>query len=186
MSLFTRSADVHSYSITQCSISTIPIIFSMADSESAPFEVPISQLPIAAAIRKSRKRALEPIPLDDTPAQMRKKLKTIEHYTPPISMAQRSGALNTALEGPMSEITAFLLLFSVIYVDIIITATNSYAEQDRRRITPSIYIRPWHPINRTEILQYFSCLFYMRIYKMKHLELHWKEDTRISKIFTII
>ena len=98
---------------------------------------------------------LQPVPAEQVaePATLEQPLPT---YQPPLQLYLFNSRPRVR---PQSALEAFQLFISHEIVDIIVTNTNSYAENKRELETPSERdAREWHPTINTEIWQLFWML----------------------------
>jgi hypothetical protein len=121
----------------------------------------VSQI-VDSKVQKQRKlHVLQPVPAEQLaePAILDQPLPI---YQPPLQLHYFNSRPRVH---PHSPLEAFQLFIIHEIVDIIVTNTNSYAEDHREAETlPEIRSRLWHPIINPEIWRYFGCLFYIGLY----------------------
>jgi hypothetical protein len=136
------------------------------------------------ASRTAKKTALNPILIEPIATAVAEQLplptRNIPEYEPPLHLSFIEGY---PLCERLSELEIFQLLFTDDCLDIIVANTNSYAENDRETQTTP-FIRPWQATDRTEILHYISCLFYMGMHIEKLREEYWKPPSRLATIIS--
>jgi hypothetical protein len=105
--------------------------------------------------RTEQQTALKPIAIGPFPEAIElneKALPELPIYKPPLNLQfQASKSLATGL----SELQTFQKLLTPAMIDEIVTVTNSYAINARNtqglKEEPRIHIRPWRPVNSTDI-----------------------------------
>jgi Transposase IS4 len=119
--------------------------------------------------RNDPKTALEAIAVEPLP-EIDNQLPELPDYHPPLEL--RSEPSESIAAGP-SELQTFKQLYTQVVVDIIVDATNSYAENERENAENFDYARRWHPVNSTEIWRYIGCLIYMGLHIESQREEYW-------------
>jgi Transposase IS4 len=112
-----------------------------------------------------KKTALKPVatgPLTESTGLNKDRLPELPDYEPPFnSRPQASESLGIGI----SELEKFQKLLTPAIVDHIMPATNSYAKRVRKKAAESPEqirrLRPWKPVNSTDIWRYIGCLLYM-------------------------
>jgi Transposase IS4 len=115
--------------------------------------------------RTAEKTALKPVVIGSLPNGVgfdAENLPELPTYEPPLDLKfEASESLATGL----SELETFKKLLTPAIIDTIVTATNSYAENARRNASklPGFngHVRPWKPVNSTDIWRYLGCLLHM-------------------------
>jgi Transposase IS4 len=115
--------------------------------------------------RTAQQTALKPIAVGPLPESIKldeKDLPELPTYNPPLNLqfqASRSLAIG------LSQLDTFQQLLTPIIIDRIVVATNSYAENARKidKDLDEDYpdVRPWKPVNSTDIWQFIGCLLHM-------------------------
>jgi Transposase IS4 len=121
----------------------------------------------AEIARNNPKTALEPVPAEPLP-EIDNQLPDLPDYHPPLELRSKpSESIATGL----SELQTFKELYTQEVVDIIVNATNSYAENARETAPKLDCPRDWDPVNSTDIWRYLGCLIYMGL----HIEKKYTE-----------
>jgi Transposase IS4 len=135
--------------------------------------------------RTEQKTALKPIavsPLLEAVKLDEKDLPELPTYNPLLNLQfQPSESLATGL----SELNTFQQLLTPAIIDIIVAATNSYAENARKDEEPLSHARPWIPVNSTDIWRFISCLLHMGYHKLSNHEDHWSKSSHLRKFMTL-
>jgi Transposase IS4 len=85
-------------------------------------------------------------------------LPDLPTYDPPLKLRYKPSELSAT---GLSKLKIFKKLFSQAVVDIIVDATNSYAENARGIAEEFSCARLWKPVNSTGTWRYITCLLYM-------------------------
>jgi Transposase IS4 len=137
--------------------------------------------------RTAKETALKPVPtgpLLEAVGLDEKSLPELPTYKPPLELEfTPSESLATGL----SELETFQQLLTPAIIDRIVTATNSYAKNTREADGESdSYIRPWKPVNSTDVWRYIGCLLHMGCHKKANREDHWSEIGHLRKFISLV
>jgi hypothetical protein len=131
-------------------------------SERASNALLVSQIVDSKVQKKRKLHVLEPMPAEQLtePAILDWPLPI---YRPPLQLHSFNSHPRAR---PQSPLEAFQLFITHEIVDIIVTNTNSYADNKREEFNANFSeeLRSWKPITHSEIWRYFSCLFYMGLH----------------------
>jgi Transposase IS4 len=109
-------------------------------------------------------------------------LPELPAYEPLLKLRYKpSGSSSTGL----SELQTFKKLFPQAVVDIIVDATNSYAENAREITEEFLVVRPWKPVNSTGIWRYIGCLLYMGEHIEKKHEEYWQKSHCLNESLSL-
>jgi len=135
--------------------------------------------------RNRPETALRPIATGPLPAASEldeNHLPNLPTYEPPLKLRYKpSESSSTGL----SELQTFKKLFPQAVVDIIVDATNSYAENAREIAEEFPFARPWKPVNSTDIWRYIGCLLYMGEHIEKKHEEYWQKSHCLNKSLSL-
>lgn len=129
------------------------------------------------AARTVEKTALKPVATGPLPKETGldgNQLPELPDYNPPLDL-EFQPAKSLAMDLP--EFQIFQRILTMAIIDRIVIATNSYADRVRKKaleLPGRIFcLRPWKPVNSTDILRYIGCLLYMGAHIEKRHEDHW-------------
>jgi len=109
-------------------------------------------------------------------------LPELPEYLPPLELHYKpSESIATGL----SELHTFQQLFTQEVVDIIVNATNSYAENAREKAEIFQTARSWDPVNSTDIWRYFGCLLYMGEHGEKESRVYWSSLHQLGQFLSL-
>jgi Transposase IS4 len=115
----------------------------------------------AQTARNRPETALKPLPTGPLPESTKfdhDRLPELSIYHPPLDLRRKpSESIATGL----SILQTFQLFFPQALVDMIIFATNAYANRRRQNRQERKYTRNWKFVNSTDIWRYIGCLLYM-------------------------
>jgi hypothetical protein len=118
------------------------------------------QLAHKKANRQTLSEALKPIAVEPipNPTILDSPLPT---YVPLIELPF---ILGRGISRDVIELQTFQKFILKRVVDIIMTATNSYAERKQAAKPSTLFTRPWKNITFTEIIRYIRCLVYIEMH----------------------
>jgi len=135
--------------------------------------------------RNQPETALRPIatgPLPKSSKLDENHLPDLPTYEPPLKLRYKPSESSAS---GLSKLQTFKKLFSQVVVDIIVNATNSYAENARETTEKFSEIRPWKPVNSTDIWRYIGCLLYMGEHIEKKHEEYWGNSHRLNECLSL-
>ena len=109
-------------------------------------------------------------------------LPDLPTYDPPLKLHYKPSESNAT---GLSKLQIFKKLFPQAVVDIIVEATNSYAENARENAKKLNYTRSWKPVNSTDIWRYIGCLLYMGEHIEKKHEEYWQGSHHLKECFSL-
>jgi Transposase IS4 len=139
--------------------------------------------------RNRPKTALRPIvsgPLPEAAQVDESHLPELPTYHPPLKLIYKCSESNAT---GLSKLETFKQLFTQEIVDTAVNATNSYAENARETAYEIAgefrRIRPWKPVNSTDIWRYIGCLLYMGEHIEKKHEEYWSKTHRLYECLSL-
>ena len=137
------------------------------------------------AARTEKETALKPIATGPLPGLDEKHLPELPTYKSPLELHfEPSKSLATGL----SELHTFQRLLTPAIINVIVEATNNYALNARGTTEEDsdLQIRPWKPVNSTDIWRYIGCLLYMGYHKKGKHEEHWQESGYLNEFLSLV
>nr|AEH41556.1 hypothetical protein [Endocarpon pusillum] len=138
--------------------------------------------------KKARNRpetALRPVATEHLPLSSEfdeNHLPELPAYEPLLKLRYKSSESSAT---GLSELQTFKKLFSQAVIDIIVDATNSYAENARQIAKECPFARPWKLVNSTDIWRYIGCLLYMGEHIEKKHEEYWQMSHCLNKSLSL-
>jgi Transposase IS4 len=133
--------------------------------------------------RNKPETALRPVAVEPLPELDNGPLPELPEYIP--SLELRSLPSESIATG-LSELETFKQQYTQEVVDIIVNATNSYADNARETMDEFGHARPWEPVNSTDIWRYIGCLIYMGLHIEKRREEYWADSHRLNGSLSLI
>jgi hypothetical protein len=132
---------------------------------------------VEKAPRTNKKTAIEPILLEPLPSLIERPLPS---YTPPFEIRKKIGRPTFS---DLSPIETFKRFICVNIIALIVSATNSYAENHDanrpREETP--YSRTWKLTTLGEIYRYIGVWLYMGMHSEPSRAFYWSESHRLGR-----
>ena len=139
----------------------------------------------AKTSRTRSETALKPVPIGRLPKSTKfdhGRLPELPIYRPPLDLRYKpSKSIATGL----TELQTFQQLFSQAVVDIIVDATNSYAENARETAQIFHNSRHWDPVDSTDIWRYIGCLLYMGLHIERKHEEYWSKTHSLQSSMSL-
>jgi Transposase IS4 len=82
-------------------------------------------------------------------------------------------------EGTRDPFQLFSLFFNTQFLNMLVTATNSYAQRNYSDMK-----RPWKPLSLPELYVFLGCLVYMGVHPEHDMEGYWRTNPVIRGQFT--
>jgi Transposase IS4 len=132
--------------------------------------------------RNNPKTALKPVAVEPLPELDHGRLPELPEYEPPLDL--RSLPSESIATG-LSELETFQQLYTQDVVDLIVNATNSYAENARETMENYDHARRWEPVNSAEIWRYIECLIYMGLHIEKKYKEYWANSYNLNESLSL-
>jgi len=124
--------------------------------------------------RNKPETALKPVAIEPLPESTKldsNHLPELPVYTPPLELHYMPSESNAT---GLSKLETFQKLLTPAVVDLMVNATNSYAENTPEN-PDEFSARPWSPVNSTDIWRYIGCLLYMGEHIERERTQYWSK-----------